>query len=178
MVRARFVITLIVCLWLAASFSGVTIASSELPQDSSTSLIFFDVSDLPARIDEPKLHQTTEGYVLKCAIANRSSEQLLGLRLIFLMVEPSGKLRSRATWTEPSDFPGYSIKTLAFHPQLSVPPRPNDQLFLAVDEVIGHETIWRAIEADKLCGPTRAGITMSCRWCKPLPTSSTRVPMR
>ena len=119
------------------------------PKDQSYSVLFFDVSDLPARIDEPKLQKAAAGYVLKCAIANRSSEQLLGLRMILLIVEPTGKLRSRVTWTEPSDLPGYSIKTFVFHPESSVPPRPNDQLFLAVDEVIGHETIWRAMEADK-----------------------------
>jgi hypothetical protein len=149
MIRARFVVTLIVCLWLAAAFSYVTTARNQLPPDPSTSVIFFDVSDLPARIDEPKLQKDVAGYSLKGAIANRSGEQLLGLRLFLLVVERSGKTRSRVTWTEAFDSPGYSIKTFAFHPELSEAPRANDQLFLAVDEVIGHETIWRAMEVDK-----------------------------
>lgn len=149
MIRALFVITLIVCLWLAVAFSYVTTARNQLPPDPSTSVIFFDVSDLPARIDEPRLQKDAAGYSLKCAIANRSGEQLLGLRLLLLAVEPSGKTRSRVTWTEAADIAGYSIKTFAFHPELSETPRANDQLFMAVDEVIGHDTIWRAMEVDK-----------------------------
>ncbi len=135
----------------AAVFACPPIATldGQPPEDQSYSVLFFAVSDLPARIDEPKLQKTAAGYVLKCAVPNRSDEQLLGLRLILLMVEPTGKLRSQVTWTEASDLPGYSIKTFSFHPELSEPPRASDQLFLAVDEVIGHETIWRAMEAEK-----------------------------
>lgn len=149
MIRAQFVATLIVCLWLAESFSYVAIAHYESPQDPSTSVISFDVSDLPARIDEPKLHKTARGYVLKGAIANRFGEQLLGVRMVLLVTELSGKLKSRVTWTEAFDLPGYSIKTFSFHPELSEAPRADDQIFLAVDEVIGHETIWRAMESEK-----------------------------
>ena len=138
-------------LWLAASSASPAIAapSQELPQDKSTAVTFFDVADLPARIDEPKLHQTDSGFVLECAVANRSSEQLLGLRLILLVVEPSGKLRSRITWTDASELAGYSLKTITLHPTISGDVRGNDQLFLAIDEVIGHETIWRAVGAER-----------------------------
>jgi hypothetical protein len=138
-------------LWLAASFTSPAIAAphQELPQDNSTPVVFFDVSDLPARIDEPKLHKTDNGFVLKCAVANRSSEQLLGLRLILLVVEPSGKLRSRITWTDASELARYSIKSVSFHPTITGDLRGTDQLFLAIDEVIGHETIWRVMGAEK-----------------------------
>lgn len=119
------------------------------PQEKSTTVIFFDVSDLPARIDEPRLHKSERGFVLDCAIANRSSEQLLGLRLILMVVEPSGKLRNRISWTEASELAAYSIKTFVFHPAIPGDLRSNDQLFLGIDEVIGHETIWRAVGAEK-----------------------------
>jgi hypothetical protein len=133
-----------------AALSSLVIAvpRQEPPQEKST-VIFFDVSDLPARIDEPRLHKSERGFVLDCAIANRSSEQLLGLRLILMVVEPSGKLRSRITWTEGSELAAYSIKTFAFHPPISRDLRDTDQLFLGLDEVIGHETIWRVLEAEK-----------------------------
>src|SRR5438128_1209504 len=39
-------------------------------------IAYFDVPDLPARVDEPKLRQSDQGFVLDCAVANRSSEQL------------------------------------------------------------------------------------------------------
>ena len=112
-------------------------------------IAFFDVPDLPARIDEPKLRESRPGFVLECAVANRSSEQLLGLRLILLVVEHSGKLRSRITWTEESDLPSYSIKAFAFHPIMKGELRSTDQFYLGIDEVIGHETIWRAVGAEK-----------------------------
>jgi len=112
-------------------------------------IAFFDVPDLPARVDEPKLRKSDPGFVLDCALANRSSEQLLGLRLILLVVEHSGKLRSRITWTEESELPSYSIKAFAFHPIIKGELRINDQLYLGIDEVIGHETIWHTVEAEK-----------------------------
>lgn len=150
--KARFII-LAACLVIgfAASLRSPAIVASpqELPQDQSATVFFADVLDLPARIDEPKLQMKEGGFVLNCAVANRSSEQLLGLRLILFVVEPSGKLRSRITWTEPSGLSGYSIKTFEFHPTIRGELGKTDQLFLAIDEVIGRETIWRVIEAEK-----------------------------
>ncbi len=121
----------------------------ESPRDQSTIVVFFDVSDLPARIDAPRLSQNNKEFVLECAVANRSGEQLLGIRLILLVVDPAGKLRSRIIWTERADLAMYSIKTFAFHPEMSVSARSTDQLFLGVDEVIGRETIWHAAGAEK-----------------------------
>jgi hypothetical protein len=138
-----------VCFVASFSLPVFAAAGQELPQNRPTALVFFDVSDLPARIDEPRLSKSDNGLVLDCAVANRSSEQLLGLRLILLVVEPSGKLRNRITWTEPSELSAYSIKIFAFHPTIKGELRKTDQLFLSIDEVIGRETIWRAAGAEK-----------------------------
>ena len=135
-------------IWLAA-FSSPVLACQETPKDPSTPVVFFDVLELPARIDEPRLSKTEKEFVLSCAVANRSGEQLLGVRLILLVIDPAGKLRSRLTWTERADVAMYSIKTFAFHPEIKLDPRSTDQLFLGVDEVIGRETIWRAAGAEK-----------------------------
>ena len=138
-------------LLLAALGSLVIAAPGQEPrQEQSTTVIFFDVSDLPARIDEPRLRKSDQGFVLDCAIANRSSEQVLGLRLILMVVEPSGKLRNRITWTEGFELAAYSIQTFAFRPLISKDLRDMDQLFLGIDEVIGRETIWRVVEAEKV----------------------------
>jgi hypothetical protein len=133
-------------IWLAASFSFTANASS---LEQSNSVTFFDVSDLPSRIDEPRLRNSDKEFVLDCAVANRSGEQLLGIRLILLVIDPAGKLRSRITWTERAELAMYSIKTFAFHPEITVALRSTDQLFLGIDEVIGRETIWRAAGAEK-----------------------------
>jgi hypothetical protein len=112
-------------------------------------IVFFDVSDLPARIDEPRLKRRGREFVLECAVANRSGEQLFGLRLILLVIDPAGKLRSRTTWNDRAEMPMYSIKTFAFHPEITTDVRESDRLFLGIDEVVGRETIWRASGAEK-----------------------------
>jgi hypothetical protein len=138
-----------VAIWLATLFSCTANAAPRLEQPPANAVVFLDVSDLPARIDEPRLSKSDKEFVLDCAVANRSSEQLLGIRLILLVIDPAGKLRSRITWTERSELAMYSIKTFAFNPKITEDLRPTDQLFLAIDEVIGRETIWRAVGAEK-----------------------------
>ena len=133
-------------IWLTGSFSGTANASSPGQLNAVT---FFDVSDLPARIDAPKLSQSTREFTLDCAVANRSNEELLGIRLILLIVDPAGKLRGRVTWTERTDLAIYSIKTFAFHPEITGDLRKTDQIFLGVEEVFGRETIWRAAGVEK-----------------------------
>ena len=149
--RAPFIV-LPACLLIglvAPLQSPALAASQESPQEQSRTIFFSDVLNLPARIDEPKL-QTIDGRpVLSCAVANRSSEQLLGLRLLLIVVEPSGKLRNRIAWNEPAAVSSYSIKSFEFHPTIKGEPSRTDRLFLAIDEVIGRETIWRVVEADK-----------------------------
>jgi len=144
-------IVLKACLFIVAValFSASEIAANRQEQPQSATVAFFDVPDLPARVDEPKLRKGDQGFVLDCAMANRSSEQLLGLRLIMLVVDHSGKLRSRITWTEESELPSYSIKAFAFHPIVKGELRSTDQFYLGIDEVIGQETIWHAVGAEK-----------------------------
>src|SRR5438874_836158 len=134
---------------VAVFFVTPAVSANRQEQPQSATVAFFDVPDFPARVDEPKLRKSDQGFVLDCAVANRSSEQLLGLRLILLVVEHSGKLRSRITWTEESELPSYSIKPFAFHPIIKGELRSTDQFYLGIDEVIGHETIWRAVGAEK-----------------------------
>lgn len=137
-------------IWLGVAFGSSAIAANrhETPEDA-TAIAFFDVSDLPARIDEPRLSKRDKDLVMDCAVANRSGEQLLGIRLVLLVIDPAGKLRSRITWTERAELAMYSIRTFAFHPPITGEIRESDQLFLVIDEVIGRETIWRAVGAEK-----------------------------
>jgi hypothetical protein len=128
-------------LWLSLTTQAATLQPPPAKQ-----VIFFDVTDLPARIDEPKLSKGKE-LTLDCAVANRAGERLLGIRLILLVIDTAGRLRGRITWTERTQVPIYSIKTFAFHPEVEL--RRTDQLFLGIDEVFGAETIWRATGAEK-----------------------------
>src|SRR5262249_22322410 len=129
---------------------SVTAPDQESAQPRATSVMPFDVLDLPARIDEPKLEKTDKGFRLTCALANRSGEQLVGLRLTLMVVESSGKVRTRLSWNEAAGVPAYSIKTFEFPLVIKDEINNKANLFLGIDEVIGRETIWRTIDAEKL----------------------------
>ncbi|HEY0348893.1 MAG TPA: hypothetical protein VGC60_12145 [Pyrinomonadaceae bacterium] len=136
--------------WIAASMTAPTSVRAQTPPEFSRPVLFFDVLDLPARIDEPKLKKNANQYVLSCALANRSGEQLVGLRLTLLAVESSGKLRTRISWNEAATVPAYSIKTFELTPIIKGEISNSATLFLSIDEVIGRETIWRTVDSDKL----------------------------
>ncbi len=146
---------------LVAFFGSPAISANRQEQPQSATVAFFDVLDLPARIDEPKLHKSDDGFVLDCAVANRSGEQLLGLRLILLVVDHSGKLKSRITWTEASELAGYSIKTFTFHPIIKGELPGTDKLYLGIDEVTGHETIWLTVGAEKSLRAFSRGLSVN-----------------
>jgi hypothetical protein len=126
-----------------------TFAHQDGPQIPAQSVAFFDVLDLPARIDEPKLQKTANDYALKCALANRSGERLVGLRLAVLLVDKSSGRMTRATWNEATDVAAYSIRTFEFHSTIKA-DLEDANVFLAIDEVTGRDTIWRTVEAEKL----------------------------
>jgi len=149
MKKGLVVALMILCLCLAA-ISASRPPCAAKSQEQPRSVLFFDVLDLPARIDEPKLQKKSNQYVLSCALANRSGEQLVGLRLTLLIVEASGKVRTRMSWNEAATVPAYSIKTFEFNPTIKGEISNGATLFLGVDEVIGRETIWRTVDADKL----------------------------
>ena len=117
--------------------------------EQTLAVTFYDILDLPARIDEPKLSRANDKYSLNCAIANRSAEPILGMRLILMTVDSGGKLRTRTTWSEESELAAYSIKTFQFNLHLKEKAQTGDRYFLAIDEVIGSETIWRAVDSEK-----------------------------
>jgi|KBSSwiStaDraftv2_1062776.scaffolds.fasta_scaffold28740_6 hypothetical protein len=150
MTKARFLIlaSFIATLTLCANCPAIA-AKLQQVGDASSAVVFFDVLDLPARIDEPKLSRSKDRYLLNCAVANRSGEQLLGLRLVLMTVDANGKLRARVAWSEVSDLAAYSIKTFQFSFHFKEKAQSGDRHFLAIDEVLGSETIWRAVDAEK-----------------------------
>ena len=110
---------------------------------------FLDVLELPARIDGLRLEPNDKPVRVTCAVVNRSDEALLGLRLILLTFDSSGKLRNRLTWTERLPLPAFSITKAVFQPVGLGNPRAGDYFLLGIDEVFGRETIWHADRVDK-----------------------------
>jgi hypothetical protein len=131
---------------------AVSSEASQQTSDKSASVVFFEVLDMPARIDEPKLLRVNDRYLLNCAIANRATEPLLGLRLILMIVGQDGKTRKRLNWSEESALPPASINTFELRPPLSDKDKlqNTDRLLLAIDEAIGRETIWRLVDSEKV----------------------------
>jgi len=140
--------TLVVALILLAICPAF--ARQDEPKPTPQSIKFFDVLDLPARIDEPKLQKIDGHLVVTCALANRSGESLVGVRLTMMFVDSAnnGRIR-RVNWNEATTLPAYSIKNFQFHPAIKDESKDAD-LFLGIDEVIGRETVWRTVDADKL----------------------------
>ncbi len=127
-----------------------TFARQDKPKPTARIMKFFDVLELPARIDEPTLLKTEGDYVLKCALANRSGESLVGVRLTLMFIDSANNGRiTRVTWNEATTLPAYSIKNFSFHPTIKAENKDAD-LFLGIDEVIGRESVWRTVDADKL----------------------------
>ena len=125
-------------------------ARQEESKSAARSVKFFDVLDLPARIDEPRLIKTEVDSVLRCALANRSDESLVGVRLTLMFFDAANNGRlTRVTWNEATTVSAYSIKNFEFHPPIK-DENKNADLFLDIDEVTGRDSIWRTVDADKL----------------------------
>src|SRR4051794_38553491 len=112
----RVLVTLtILCFYSGASITPPALAGAQEITEAARAVTFFDVLDLPARIDQPKLLKQKKETVLQCVLANRSGKQIVGLRLTLMVVE-SGKVRSLASWNEAAAVNAYSIRTFEFHP--------------------------------------------------------------
>ena len=148
--RLRFFAALSVALASAAWNQTSFAAYFNRPQDTPAADIeFFDVLEMPARIDSPAWKATADGINLICAIANRQSEELLGMRLVLMIFDESGRYRGRINWTERAPVAAYSIEKTTLHPPGLRLRRSRDRFVLGVDEVIGRETIWRASGIEK-----------------------------
>ncbi len=139
--------TLVIALMMLAAC--VASARQDSTQTKAQDVTFFDVLDLPARLDEPKLRKADGKYILRCALANRSNEQLVGLRLAVVLVNSANVRASRLTWNEAIEAPAYSINSFEFHPPIKEVPK-DTRLFLAIEEVIGRDSVWRTLDVDKM----------------------------
>jgi hypothetical protein len=131
-------------------FTYPAFACQDEPKPTARPVKFYDVLDLPARLDEPKLIKMEGRHALTCALANRSGESLVGVRLTLMFVESANNGRiTRVSWNEATTVPAYSIKNFEFIPPIKDENKDAD-LFLGIDEVIGRDTVWQTVDADKL----------------------------
>ncbi len=137
--------TLAILLVVAGPKVGATSGKDTRAQKSSVD--FFDVADMPLSISEATLSRTADGHVLKYSATNRSDEKLTGFHLIFLIVNTSGKLTNRSGWMERAVLESYSSRELSFPLPVKLRVRRGDRIVLAVEEVVGRESIWKVLNA-------------------------------
>lgn len=129
------------------------------PENTKTQTItidFFDVPDAPISFNDTALRRTPHSCVLKFSAFNRTDEKLLGVRLILLILDLSGKLRHRVGMWERVELAGYSIKEFSFElPKLKV--KDDERAVLEVEQVIGPESIWTIIKAEDALKAYAAG---------------------
>ena len=108
---------------------------------------FYDVPEMPLAITSAELRKAGDADAVEFSATNRSGERLAGLRLILLVVSPAGKVRGRTSWVERI---GLGIGSTSEHSS-KVPARirmkAGDRVVLAVEQVIGEESIWKVINA-------------------------------
>jgi hypothetical protein len=112
-----------------------------------SSVDFYDVQEIPLTVSDATMGYEEGGLVLKGSAANRSPERIMGARFIILVVARSGKLRSRAGWTERMALEGYSAKEFSLRLPVKLKAAPGDRTILAVEQVIGRESIWKVVNA-------------------------------
>ena len=131
----------------AASQAAAEAAWAQGAEARQPPVDFYDVPEMPLTISDVALEHAARGHVLKCTAANRSPERLLGARLIVLVVDRSGKLRSRAAWTERIALEGYSAKEFSLRLPVRLRAAAGGRAVLAVEQVIGRGNIWSVVNA-------------------------------
>lgn len=121
--------------------SGSTTTSQHLPVD------FYEVAEMPLTITSAELRRSGDADALTFSVTNRSSERLMGLRLILIVVDPTGKLRSRTGWMERIDLEINATDDYSSKLSAKMKIRPGDRVVLTMEQVIGRESIWKVINA-------------------------------
>lgn len=126
----------------------LTRASADDTKRQQTFVDFFDLPDMPLRIDDATLSKIDGGYVLKCSAVNRSDEQLFGLGLVMLIFDSSGQPRGGVGLMQRAPLASYASKEFSFELPLKLKVKADDHVALIVEQVIGRETIWRVLKAE------------------------------
>jgi hypothetical protein len=104
---------------------------------------YLHAADLPVNISLPTLEKTDKGYVLKCSADNSSSDQILGVIFLLLVIDDENKMRTSANWTAGVRLESYSGKELSLQVPFKLSVRSQDRIILATEQVYGRESIWR-----------------------------------
>jgi hypothetical protein len=108
---------------------------------------YLQVADLPVSISLSSLEKTEKGYVLKCSADNNSSDQILGVTFLLIVIDSENKVRASANWTAGVHLEKYSGKELSLKVPLKLSIKSRDRVVLAPEQLFGRESIWRVMNA-------------------------------
>lgn len=111
---------------------------------------YLQVAELPLAITVPTVEKTEKGYVLRCSASNNSSEQLLGVTFLILVVDSENRMRSRGSWSPGLRVPAYATTRLSIKIPLSLSIKSRYRVVLAPEQLIGSESIWQVMKAREL----------------------------
>lgn len=138
----RKALFLLATIFLPTLLSGDAARSQDKSELAYLPVDVMQVLELPVSITNPVLSRTEKGYLLKCEISNSSNDRILGLTYLFLVLDPANKARMIASGTAAFRLAGYSTKELAFQTSKKLKLGLGDRAVLAVEQLIGRESIW------------------------------------
>ncbi|MEO8436052.1 MAG: hypothetical protein ABI596_14220 [Pyrinomonadaceae bacterium] len=127
-----------------ATLSQQRLAEQPIPVD------YLQVPELPLSISMPAVEKTEKGYLLRCSAANSSSEQLLGVTFLILVLDPENKVRGRGSWSSGVRVPAYATTRLSIKLPLTLSIKSRYRVVLAPEQLIGSESIWQVMKAREL----------------------------
>ena len=107
------------------------------------------VTELPVSVHEVVLAKTRRGYVLRCSVSNNSSDQIIGLDYVLLVIDSNDATRKVFNAMEGFKLKGYATKTFNFQSPLRFEVSDGDRLFLMPHRVFSREYVWEVLKVKK-----------------------------
>lgn len=118
-------------------------------QSSPRAVDFFDIIELPIKIEGASVRASGSGSVLEGSVVNRSTESIIGCHFILLVVDPTGKVRQRYGWSERMIVEGVTIQELGVPLPKKIRVGRGERIVLGIEQVVSKESIWRAMRVEE-----------------------------
>lgn len=146
----HFVGEVAVTAFLLLLFNKVPATLSQQRLAEPVPVDYLQVNELPLVITVPTVEKTEKGYLLRCSAANSSSEQLLGVTFLILVLDSENKVRGRDSWSSGVRVPAYATTRLSIEVPLTLSIKSRYRVVLAPEQLIGSDSIWQVMKAREL----------------------------
>lgn len=114
------------------------------------------VTDMPVSVREAVFEKTLKGYVLKCLLSNNSTDEILRLDYVLLVINLNNE-RYLLDGTKGLKLKGYATKPLTFERHFLIDVSDGYRLFLIPNRVFSRESVWEVLKAEKALGAHASG---------------------